>query len=303
MTERFNTAILLIVFNRPTHTETVLQEIRNIKPKKLYVTGDGPRPNVSGEDNRVLKVRKLFNGIDWDCEIHTNYFDKNLGCKKAVSSGIDWFFKHEDQGIIIEDDCKPNNDFFWFCEELLERYKDNKKIWHIGGATMNSEPKSKYSYHFSAYSSIWGWATWRDRWEKYDVNLTSFEKGQIKTFQNQYNICKSFWKKRFTSIIKQKNDTWDFQWTYAIWKHNGLCISPNVNLVKNIGFDDSATRTTGRSLASSLKTFDLNLLKHPEKIQISNRKDWIKKQLYYSDSIIYFVINTKIFKYFNQLLK
>ena len=117
-----NTAVLFLVFNRLDTSKQVFQAISQAKPPRLYVAADGARVSKEGESEKVQAVRDyIMQNIDWKCEVKTLFRDENLGCKYAVSGAITWFFQNEEQGIILEDDCLPNQSFFWFCEELLER--------------------------------------------------------------------------------------------------------------------------------------------------------------------------------------
>ena len=155
------TPVLFLIFNRPDTTEKVFDAIRAAKPLRLYVASDGPRANQSGEDQIVNKVREISTSVDWSCEVKTLFQKENLGCKKAVSKGITWFFEQEKQGIILEDDCLPHPDFFVFCENLLEHYADNKHVWAITGDNFqNGQKRGEGSYYFSRYNHVWGWASW-----------------------------------------------------------------------------------------------------------------------------------------------
>jgi hypothetical protein len=129
-----NTAVLFLVFNRLDVTKQVFQAIRQAKPPRLYIAADGARKNKEGEAAKVIAVRDhVLESIDWDCEVKTLFREENLGCKYAVSGAIDWFFEQEEMGIILEDDCLPSQSFFWFCEELLLRYKGDMRVGHIAG--------------------------------------------------------------------------------------------------------------------------------------------------------------------------
>jgi len=119
-----NTAVAFIIFKRPEETQRVFAEIRKVKPPKLLVVADGPRPDRPGEDLQCAAARAIIDQVDWECEIFRNYADSNLGCRDHVSSGLDWVFDTVEEAIIIEDDCLPDPTFFRFAEELLERYRD-----------------------------------------------------------------------------------------------------------------------------------------------------------------------------------
>jgi hypothetical protein len=235
-------AVLFIVFNRIETTKQVFEAIRKAKPSKLYVAADGGRDNRADEIVKVKTVRDyVLNNIDWACEVNTLFQDKNLGCKYAVSTAITWFFKNEDQGIILEDDCLPSQSFFLFCNLMLNRYVDHKNIYSISGSCFVDD-NSISTFFFSKYPLMWGWASWSDRWDKYKVNY------HYNNFTLKYNVIGSFkhyiyWNYLFKKTSENKIDTWDYQWIYLVFKNKGMVIRPPLNLVQNIGFDSYATHT------------------------------------------------------------
>lgn len=260
--------ILFLTFNRINTTEKVFKVIKEVKPSKLYLASDGHRETKPNEENVVLSVRNfLIKNIDWQCEIKTLFREKNLGCGKAVSDAIDWFFRSEEAGIILEDDCLPTISFFRFCDELLEKYADDERIMHISGDNFqNGKLRGSGSYYFSRISHIWGWATWRRAWRLYDFEIKSLDnfidqKVFLDIWQNR-RISK-YWLKQFKKVSKGEIDTWDYQWNYCLIINNGLSILPNVNLVENIGFSSEATHTNSR--AKLPKGDEINFpLVHPE---------------------------------------
>jgi len=271
------TPILLIIFNRPDTAEKVFNEIKKIKPKKLFVSADGPRENKPGEKEKCLATRKIIDQVDWECEVYKKYSDVNLGCKLGVSSGIDWFFKNVEQGIILEDDCLPAQSFFKFCEELLEKYKNNEKIMMISGDNFqNSRQRGDGSYYFSKFSHIWGWATWRRAWEHYSVNMEGYPKfkqdKKINAIWSKEYIRK-YWLDTFDQAYENKIDTWDYQWAFSIWKMDGLCVIPNYNLISNIGFRDDATHTKSANKLANQKIQSMDIIKHPFKIEQNKKAD------------------------------
>ena len=160
MKKSLKTAVLFLVFNRPVTTMQVFEKIRQIKPQRLYVASDGPREGYNGEIEKVAKVREIATKVDWPCELRTLFRDNNLGCKKGVSTAITWFFEHEEQGIILEDDCVPHLDFFTYCENLLNFYSEEKKISVITGDNFqNGKWHGDGSYYFSKSNHYWGWAS------------------------------------------------------------------------------------------------------------------------------------------------
>lgn len=243
-TQVFDTPILFLVFNRVNHTKKVFETIRRIAPSKLYIASDGPRLDKPGERERVYEIRNyLTQNIDWECKVETLFRDPNLGCKYAVSEAINWFFKNEEFGIILEDDCLPSHSFYLYCDKLLKRYKDDDRIWLISGFNpLDGIYSNKESYVFTYFGFCWGWATWRRAWNHFDVDMNLWPKAKSDEIIHTY----PFFKERcqeFEETYNKRIDTWDYQWYFAIASNNGLSAVPNNNLVKNIGFDQEATHT------------------------------------------------------------
>lgn len=247
--EPLKSPVLFLVFNRPDTTKLVLEAIRQARPSQLFVAADGPREGKSGEAEKCADARRIvYDGIDWDCEVKTLFRDRNLGCKVAVSHAIDWFFEHTGEGIILEDDCLPHPTFFRFCEELLDRYRDDKRIAQISGDNFQfGKKRTEYSYYFSRYSHIWGWASWRRAWKNYDVDMKSWpeirDNGWLQDWLGNKKLIQ-YWMRIFERAYQGELDTWDYQWTFTCWVQKRLTILPNVNLVSNIGFNVDATHTS-----------------------------------------------------------
>ena len=272
-TRTFNIPILFIVFNRLDTTKQVFAKIKEITPERLYIASDGPRSNRPGESETVNSIREfILNSIDWNCEIKTLFREKNLGCGKAVSTAISWFFENEDMGIILEDDCLPSISFFPYCRELLEKYRDNQRIFHITGHNPLTLTKMPYSYYFSRIQHCWGWASWKRAFEHYSFEITDLDVTlNNKNFKRIFHSKEErlHWIDVFRKMEKHQIDTWDHQWTYAIIKNNGLCINPAKNLVSNLGFNNEATHTLdSSSIYNRQPSYEINNMVHPCKIKI-----------------------------------
>lgn len=264
----FDIPILFLIFNRPDTTKIVFERIREIKPKVLFVSADGPRESKLNENLLCEQTRAIINSVDWDCEVKTNFSSINLGCKKAVSSAITWFFNNVESGIILEDDCVPDLSFFQFCKTLLDKYKYDERIMHIGGTNFqDGKIRGNGSYYFSRISHVWGWATWKRAWNLYDVNIKD-----LPDFINE-NVLKNiftsprmqqYYLRDFKMVYNQQKDTWDYQWSYTVIKNNGLSIIPNKNLVTNIGFSENATHTVYRTELAERKAESINEIIHPK---------------------------------------
>jgi len=266
---KLNTPVAFIVFNRPDVTERVFAEIAKAKPPKLLVVADGPRSNRPGETEKCAATRAIIGKVDWDCEVLTNFSDVNLGCKRRVASGIDWVFEQVPEAIILEDDCLPHPTFFRFCEELLERYRDDERVAMISGDNFQfGQQRTNASYYFSRYNHIWGWASWRRAWQYYDSKAGVWpilrDGGWLEVLIRDRSERK-YWTKVFDAVHQNRIDTWDYQWALASWSRGMVSIMPNVNLISNIGFGGDATHTHGASIFASMEVENMDFpLRHPE---------------------------------------
>lgn len=265
MTEwKLKTPVAFVIFNRPDTTKQVFAEIAKARPSKLLVVGDGPRLNRSGEARRCAAARAVIERVDWDCEVLTNYSEVNLGCKRRVSSGLDWVFNTVEEAIVLEDDCLPHPSFFRYCEELLKKYKNEERIAQISGVNFQfGRRRSEYSYYFSRYNHIWGWASWRRAWRSYDVKISSWpelRRGEwLETWIGDKRVGE-YWRDIFDRVSSGEIDTWDYQWTFACWRRGALTILPEANLISNIGFGSDATHL---SSVNEFARMDLRALQFP----------------------------------------
>jgi len=243
---QLTTPVSFLIFNRPETTARVFEAIRQAQPPKLLVVADGPRSDRPDDVENCQAARAIVEQVDWDCEVLKNYSDVNLGCRKRVISGLDWVFEQVEEAIILEDDCLPHPTFFRYCQELLEKYRNDTRIMMISGDNFQFDRnKTEYSYYFSRYAHIWGWATWKRSWSLFDESMQAWpelrdEKWLDHLFGNEQVAI--FWSHIFQSIYDGFN-TWDFIWQFIIYLRDGLTILPNINLVSNIGFG-SGTHTT-----------------------------------------------------------
>lgn len=240
--KQLDTPILLMIFNRPETSDKSFEVVRKMKPRQLFICADGPRKSRPDDNAKCEKARKIAERVDWPCELKTLFQKENLGCGLGSITGINWMFENVDRGIIMDDDCIPDPSFYYFCQELLEKYKDNPKIMHISGNNFQEGKKrGDASYYFSKYTHNWGWATWARAWKYNDFYMISPE--------------------------LQKH-IWDKQWLNSVHRKGGLSILPNVNLVSNIGSGEDATHTSGITEYSNMpaQTMQFPLI-HPKNIR------------------------------------
>ncbi len=265
---KLKTPVAFFIFKRPDTTEKVFLEIAKAKPPKLFVVADGPREDKPGEAQACAAARAIITRVDWDCEVLTNFSDVNIGGPRRFPSGLDWVFNQVEEAIILEDDCFPHPTFFRFCEELLERYRDDERVAMLSGDNFRfGRKRTAYSYYFSRYTHIWGWATWRRAWKNYDAGMKAWPEirdgGWLHDFLDDKRAVR-YWSGIFNDIYTGKRNHWDYRWTFTCWQHGALTILPNVNLVSNIGFGEYATNTKGENIFSAMKTEPMEFpLIHP----------------------------------------
>ena len=240
--------VVFIIFNRPELTKKTFNEIAKARPKTLLVIADGPRINKPEDVNLCAATREIIEHIDWECSLLTNYSDKNMGCGRRISTGLSWAFDHVEEAIILEDDCLPHPDFFHFCRDLLDKYRNNPKIMMISGTNILGDwNPAAQSYHYSYYGSIWGWATWRRAWSAYDFSMKQWVDPDVKQqIKDLLNDAEQFEQRDeiFSKMCGPNAiDTWDTQWTFARLYRAGLAVVPSVNLISNHGFSEQATHT------------------------------------------------------------
>ena len=276
----FETPILLIVFNRPDKTQKLFDKIKEIKPRKLFVSADGPRLNNESDKLLCKNTRDIFNKIDWDCDYQTRFSEINLSCKKNVIESIDWFFSANEEGIILEDDCIPNVSFFNFCKILLEKHRNNKTIMQINGTNLDIDYSTLIddTYFFSKLNHTWGWASWKRAWIKFDKKFENYPIVKKNGLIQKYYVDKEItnWMIRyFDKSFKNKDNIWSTNWSFSILKEDGLCISPTLNLVKNIGFDGSGTSGKAKKFAKffTQENFEINNFQHPKEINYNLKLD------------------------------
>ena len=241
--ETFDVPVAFFVFNRPYLTSKTFEVISKIKPSKLFLIADGARENIPGDSNKVANTLKIIQNISWCCEVYTNFSQVNMGCKNRISSGISWVFENVDRAIILEDDCMPSPSFFVFCEQMLNLYESDQRVYSISGSNFSSDA-SLPGHSFSRYSLMWGWATWADRWQTYQIEPEDSFKVIQRTWGFRRPIVMAYWLLIFRNLQAGKIDTWDYQWILSVWRANALTCRPTHNLVKNIGFGHDATHTT-----------------------------------------------------------
>lgn len=263
-----DTPIALLVFNRPDVTARVFAAVAAARPRRLLVVADGPRPDRPGEAERCAATRAIVERVDWACDVETNFSEANLGCRRRISSGLDWVFSRVESAIVLEDDCLPDHTFFRYCEELLDRYADDERVAGISGDDFQPpRPHRDASYYFSRFAHIWGWATWRRSWQHYDVAMSDWPEMRDTVLERIWvgdRRAIRYWRAIFDAVHAGAIDTWDYQWLYSCWRRGAVTALPHGNLVSNVGFGPEATHTTEAGPLAGLPTRPLSFpLRHP----------------------------------------
>jgi hypothetical protein len=294
-----NIPILLLTFNRPDHVRRVLSAIREQQPLALYVFQDGARKDVTEDREKCQRVRDVISElVDWNCDLHTLYADRNYGCGAGPMTGISWFFSQVDEGIVMEDDCLPHPDFFGYCEELLERYRDIPEVRFINSTLYDDRWSCEASYGFSRYMVTGAWAGWKRTWQGFDLDLKGLDAKRFRkhVLQLTGNRGEANWWYAIVREIQQddrKKSYWDFQMQIHLFRESALTIHPRVNLVSNIGFDSEGTHTfTNENLRGDRPVFPILPLTHPAAISVDKERDarcWAKarSQGWWKDLINY----------------
>lgn len=250
-----NSPVLVLGFNRPDLLKRVLRVLESSARRRIYVSLDGPREQHAGDAKLCAETARVVELAPVTDSFRVRVSQENLGCRQGMATGISWFFEQENQGIILEDDCIPTDSFLRFCDQMLEQYRDHPEVGHVSGTRFFADNVSADSpAFFSRFASVWGWATWRDRWAYFEqINgsiALQIDKRAISDISKAPGFYR-FWRKQLTGIFNGFIDTWDYLWQYALWANEKLAIVPPVNLVENQGFGSGATHTHRRPMSAA----------------------------------------------------
>ena len=285
--KNFSTPILLIVWRRPKETIEVINSLRKIKPKKIFISCDAARLGNRQEAVNVKRTIEVCNEfINWNCEVKWQISKKNLGCKKGVVKAINWFFNNVEEGIILEDDIIAHPDFFIFCQNLLEKYRFDKRVWCISGSNnQDNNIRGEGSYYFGRIPLIWGWATWKNRWVEYDADIKEWphiKSSSVLTNIFEDQIEKEYWINIWDDFYKNgKPDTWDYSWVITCLINNALIAIPNKNLINNIGFNSDATHTIWEKKNASIMSSIGDKIIHPKTMVCDKKAEKYQFEFYF----------------------
>jgi len=253
--------VLFLIFNRPETTQQVFFAIRKAKPPRLYVAADGPRSDYPDDAESCEIARSIATNVDWDCEVKTLFRETNLGCGLAVTSAIDWFFEQESEGMILEDDTKPSEQFFKFINFGLRKYRNEKNIGSICGYNpLTPKPNKIDRIIISNYPSVWGWGTWKSVWEKYSFQDDFHYLHKVTTiYKHIKHLRYTMYTMSILRGVEQREvDTWCAQFGFMFAKYQYKVVYPPINLIENVGFGDLATHTKGQNYTNIISNMKLD---------------------------------------------
>ncbi|HYD63870.1 hypothetical protein [Azospirillum sp.] len=281
-----NVPVAVIIFRRPEQTARVMDAVRAVRPRQLFIVADGPRADRPGEAEACEEARRIATLVDWDCECKTNFAPANMGLRRRMSSGISWVYENVDRAILLEDDCLPHPTFFRYCEELLERYLHDERVMMISGDNAHGYTDS-YSYYFNRYALIWGWATWRRAWAHFDLEMSQWpvlaDTDWLKDVLGDRRAI-NFWYDWYQRNYEGFN-SWATPWMLSCWHNAGLSANASVNAISNIGYGEGATHTTNSGVgeirsAAPLTPISFPLRHPPEVVRNANADDFIEQTVF-----------------------
>lgn len=271
----FNIPVLILMFNRSDNVLKVIDSLRTVSPKQIYIACDGGRhPDemlvVSQARNNVLK------SIDWDCEVKTLFREQNLGCRRAVDDAIKWFFSHVERGIVLEDDCVPSVGFFDYCSKMLDYYSNDFSVGSISGRLQTGLEDVLNGHFFSSRFFCWGWASWANRIEKITADSCEFNDIDMKDLKYG-NFAEHCFLRGSMGLVKSKQvDSWAYIYDLQFRLRNQYCVLPDRNMIRNIGFERGATHTS-RTLKDSVDVYEHTNVKLAKTSKVSPDFDFLKR--------------------------
>lgn len=310
---QIDVAVLLLFFNNPERLKKVFEQVKKAKPTKLFLYQDGPREGREDEAG-ITACREIVEDLDWECEVHRWYQEKNLGCDPSEFLSQKWAFSFVDKCVILEDDDVPSVSFFMFCKELLDRYEDDERIGMIAG--MNHEEITEDvtdDYFFTTNVSIWGWATWKRVVEQWDEKYTFTQNQEIMNhLRNKLKAMK--YRRDFLPLLDRHVHKGIAYYETILMSYmllsNSLSIVPTKNMITNIGMDAGTHSFTqfdelppNMRKLYTLKRYEMERIeKHPqyviENIGFKNR---IYRMMGWNHPILTF--GRTVYRYFLKMKK
>jgi len=238
-------SVLLVFFTRHEQFKRVFEAVREARPGRLFLFQDGAREGNPADSENIAKCREIAESVDWDCEVHKNYMDHNLGPDEAGYRADRWAFSLTDKCIVLEDDVLPSKTFIPFCKRMLDRYEDDDEVMLISGFNPTEKTEGvPEDILFTSATFTWGWASWKrvvDKWdEMYSWLDDPGSVSKVQKYIDDHGVMKNFIR---VSARHRASGIPHFE-TILIsnqYLHGGLTLTPKVNMISNIGVTAGAS--------------------------------------------------------------
>jgi len=278
------TPVVLLLFNRPSLTQQVVDAVVSQNPASVYLVADGPRDDHPNDAELCDRVRDIALHAPWTGQVQTDFAETNMGLKNRVSSGLDWVFAKEDQAIILEDDCLPDPTFFPFAEELLDRYRNDERVGMISGNNfLWGSQVSDDSYFFTPDTRIWGWATWGRVWREFSRHGLSKKRSprDISALIEQIPASPRRRALLFTQRMGTQN-SWAQPFVFHSLERGLVNVAPRINVVSNIGLGGLSTHTSFESFSADPPRGQLEFpLQHPQSMTPPSQLGAVEARAYW----------------------
>lgn len=297
-----NAPVVLFIYNRFDHTERTLSALSAntlAQYSDLYIYADGPKENASIEQiDKIKKTRDIAKSKKWCKNVTVIESEKNKGLAASIISGVTDIINKYGKVIVLEDDIVTGKYFLEFMNNALDKYKEQKEVWHISGWRDPVDNTVEGNSYFYPTMDCWGWATWADRWQYYKKDALYYKSVFTEEMKYHFDIegTAGNWS-QIEENIEGKINTWAIFWYATIYLKNGLCLGPSKSIVKNIGLDNSGVHTGESPMQIIKDSIDFKTENFPETI-IINKKEYNKNVRFYSkmNNISNFSRSMKLFK-------
>lgn len=248
------TPVAVFLYRRPEQVRGLMARLQLVRPERVWLVADGPK-NPGEADLCRWAREEAEKAVNWPCEVIRVYAETNLGLRNRLETGLDAVFAREEAAILLEEDCHPTDDFFPFCEAMLERYREEPRAGGISGnCFLPAGAQVKGDYFFSRYLHIWGWATWARAWKGYERARWEWPAGGLRElFPDAGKKETDYWNRVYARVAAGEIDTWDYRWVADLWRRGMFSITPSQNLVANRGFGAGATHTRDASVETGIE--------------------------------------------------
>lgn len=254
--EKVDLPVLVIGYKRVNTLRVILEKCLKKTNSVIFVSMDGVNGEANQFENAARDLVRLLHRENPD-RFRVRLHDRNLGSAVNVISSLDWFYSEVNRGVILEDDCVPEDTFFEYAVSALSFIESESRIWFCSGYRPEIEHLEEMGYSLCSLPMNWGWGTTSRKWgeirnlleiETNESLLTSFFKGPSRVY----------WNIGHRRIQNGWVDAWDTSVAFLMNVANRSTLLPNLNLINNVGNDEHASNTKHASSFLNSKTYVWN---------------------------------------------